>query len=160
MDQKIKFKSNECVQLAFWWASIWHRIRDVHCRALSYVKLCSIENFKFLHLTSYNSETMEFWANPRFNHFLSSIDSTYQNLKIIICLVSWKLPYFCIGLLGEENMVFRGRWQLYVFTKKFSSKFFDVYGSKTIENSSTQYCHWLYSHWQNPLRRFLRVFIP
>jgi hypothetical protein len=79
------------------------------------------------------------------NHFLSSTDLTYQNFKIIICLVSGDSPYFCTGLLEQENMVFReGRWQLCVFTKKFSSKSFDVYGSKTIENPSTQYCHWLF----------------
>ncbi len=36
--------------------------------ALSVQKLCSIENFKFLTLTSYNSETRKFWAKQKYTY--------------------------------------------------------------------------------------------
>jgi hypothetical protein len=83
---------------------------------LSVQKLCSIENFSFSTLKSYKSKTGEFWVKQKYKCF------------------------------EEENVIFRESLrQLCVVIKNFSSKFFGVYGSETIENLSSQYCHRLYS---------------
>jgi hypothetical protein len=57
--------------------------------ALSVQKLCSIENWKFSTLTSYNSETKEFWAKQKYTYpiiFIVVLISFIGILKISFAL--------------------------------------------------------------------------